>query len=91
VDYHSDKNIYFGGIMKTVQMTLDEDLVASVDKVAKRLGPTRSGFTRQALKTTLREVRINELEQKHREGYKRKPVKRGEFEDWEAEQIWTEP
>jgi len=77
--------------MKTVQMTLDENLLASVDKVAKHLGTTRSAFTRQALKTALREVRTNELERKHREGYKRKPVKRGEFEDWEAEQVWVEP
>ena len=77
--------------MKTVQMTIDENLIASVDKVAKRLGTTRSAFTRQALKTALREVRINELERKHREGYKRKPVKRGEFEDLEAEQVWVEP
>jgi metal-responsive CopG/Arc/MetJ family transcriptional regulator len=77
--------------MKTVQMTLDENLLASVDKVAKHLGTTRSAFTRQALKTALREVRTNELERKHREGYKRKPVKRGEFEDWEAEQVWMEP
>jgi metal-responsive CopG/Arc/MetJ family transcriptional regulator len=76
--------------MKTVQMTLGEDLIASVDKVAKGLGTTRSAFTRQALKTALREVRMNELERKHREGYKRKPVKRGEF-DWEAEQVWVEP
>ena len=77
--------------MKTVQMTLDGNLIVSVDKVAKRLGTTRSAFTRQALKRALREVRINELERKHREGYKRKPVKRGEFEDWEAEQVWVEP
>ena len=77
--------------MKTVQMTLDENLIASVDKVAKRLGTTRSAFTRQALKIALREVRINELEQKHHEGYKRKPVRRGEFEDWETEQVWVEP
>ena len=77
--------------MKTVQMTLDENLIASVDKVARRLGTTRSAFTRQALKTALREVRINELEQKHREGYRRKPVRRGELDDWEAEQVWAEP
>jgi metal-responsive CopG/Arc/MetJ family transcriptional regulator len=77
--------------MKTVQMTLDENLIASVDKIAKRLGTTRSAFTRQALKTALREVRINEMERKHREGYKHKPVKRGEFDDWEAEQVWVEP
>jgi metal-responsive CopG/Arc/MetJ family transcriptional regulator len=78
-------------MMKTVQMTLDEDLIASVDKTAKRLGTTRSGFTRQALKAALRDVRMNELERKHREGYKRKPVKHGEFDAWEAEQVWVEP
>jgi metal-responsive CopG/Arc/MetJ family transcriptional regulator len=77
--------------MKTVQMTLDEDLIASVDKVVKRLGTTRSGFTRQALKAALREVRMNELERKHREGYERKPARRGEFDVWEAEQVWVEP
>jgi len=90
VDYYSYKHSYCGGFIKTVQMTLDENLIASVDKVAKRLGTTRSAFTRQALKLALKEVRMNELEQKHREGYKRKPVKRGEF-DWEAEQVWVEP
>jgi len=83
--------LFNGGIMKTVQMTLDENLIVSVDKIAKRLGTTRSAFTRQALKTALREVRINELEQKHREGYKRKPVKPEEFGDWEKEQVWVEP
>ncbi len=77
--------------MKTVQMTLDEDLIVSVDKIAKRLGTTRSAFTRQALKSALREDRVNELERKHREGYKRKPVKKGEFGNWEAEQVWVEP
>ena len=77
--------------MKTVQMTLDENLISSVDKMAKRLGTTRSGFTRRALKTALREIQMNELERKHREGYKRKPVKRREFGDLEAEQVCVEP
>jgi metal-responsive CopG/Arc/MetJ family transcriptional regulator len=80
-----------GDVMKTVQMTLDENLVANVDRVVKRLGTTRSAFTRQALKNALKEIRITELEQRHCEGYKRKPVKRKEFEDWEAEQVWVEP
>jgi metal-responsive CopG/Arc/MetJ family transcriptional regulator len=75
-------------MMKTVQMTLDEDLIAAVDKVAKRLGTTRSALTREALRATLARVRARELERKHREGYARKPVKRGEFSVWEGEQIW---
>ena len=77
--------------MKTVQMTLDEDLIASVDKVAKSLGTTRSAFTKQALKSALMEVRIKKLERKHREGYKRRPVRHEEFGVWGSEQVWVEP
>jgi len=29
-----------------------------------------------------------ELEQRHREGYAKKPAKKGEFDDWEREQVW---
>lgn len=74
--------------MRTVQMTLDEELVAAVDEAAKRLGTTRSAFTRDALRSALGRIRTKELERKHREGYARKPVKRGEFSIWEGEQIW---
>lgn len=74
--------------MKTVQMTLDETLVKAVDTAAKKLGTTRSAFTREALRSALKEVHVKDLETKHREGYKRKPVKRGEFSDWESEQVW---
>lgn len=79
-----------GGFMKTVQMTLDEDLVKAVDKAAKRLGTTRSGFARDALRSAIRKVQMMELERRHREGYRRKPVKHGEFSDWESEQVWVE-
>jgi metal-responsive CopG/Arc/MetJ family transcriptional regulator len=77
--------------VKTVQMTLDKDLVDQVDRAVKKMGTTRSAFTRQALRDALRDLRLKELEKRHREGYKRKPVKRGEFSVWEAEQVWVEP
>lgn len=74
--------------MKTVQMTLDEKLVDAVDNAAKKLRTTRSAFTREALRCALKELRAKELEARHREGYKRKPVKRGEFSGWDSEQVW---
>lgn len=74
--------------MRTVQLTLDEELVSAVDETAARLGTTRSGFTRQALRQALAQVRERALEQKQREGYVRKPVKRGEFSKWETEHAW---
>lgn len=72
--------------MKTIQMTLDEDLVLAVDRVVKKLGTSRSAFTRSALKDALKKVRTGELERRHREGYARWPVLRGEFDVWESEQ-----
>ena len=77
--------------MKTVQMTLDEDLVIALDKVVKELGTNRSAFTREALRSSIGKVRLNELERRHREGYRRKPVRHEEFWIWEGEQVWVEP
>lgn len=74
--------------MKTVQMTLNEKLVSAVDKAAKQLGTTRSGFTRIALSRELNRLKDKELERKHREGYLRTPIKPDEFESWETEQSW---
>ena len=40
--------------MKTVQMTLDEDLLRTVDQVVKKLRTTRSSFTREALRAAIK-------------------------------------
>ena len=74
--------------MKTAQIALNENLIKAVDNAAKKLGTTRSVFTREALRSALKGVRVKDMESKHRLGYKRKPVKRGEFSDWESEQVW---
>ncbi len=76
--------------MKTVQMTLDEELVHAVDEAANRLGTTRSGFARKALRQALARLRERELEKKHRAGYERRPVKPEEFDVWEREQVWPD-
>ena len=75
--------------MKTVQMTLDEDLVEEVDRVARQMGASRSSFTRDALRTALERQRIRELERRHREGYLRHPVQPGELWDEEDEPDWS--
>ena len=76
--------------MKTIQMTLDEDLVKAVDRVSKQLKTNRSAFTRKALREALARYSSEELERKHREGYARKPAARDEFSIWEKEQAWGE-
>lgn len=74
--------------MKTVQMTLDDDLVKEVDKVSRKLGTTRSAFARKALRDALARHAVAELERKHRQGYERKPVDADEFSVWESEHAW---
>ena len=76
--------------MRTVQMTLDRELVEAVDGAVKRLGTTRSAFTRQALAEALERLRVQALEERHRRGYERRPVRRGEFGGWEREQAWPD-
>ena len=71
-------------------MTLEPHLVASVDRAAKRLGLTRSAFTRRALQAAIERLRLDQLEQRHRDGYRRKPVRRGEFDAWTHEQVWPD-
>jgi len=74
--------------MRTIQMTLDDELVAAVDVVIKQLKITRSAFARKALKEAVRQVNIAQLEKIHKKGYERRPVGKTEFSVWESEQEW---
>ena len=76
--------------MRTIQMTLDEDLVKAVDRVSKKLRTSRSAFTRKALREAIARYSVEQLELKHRQGYERNPVDAEEFSVWEAEQAWGE-
>jgi metal-responsive CopG/Arc/MetJ family transcriptional regulator len=72
--------------MKTIQMTIDEQLLERVDKATDSLGIPRSAFIGQALELALKNMAISELERQHTEGYERLPVKDDEFDFWEGEQ-----
>jgi metal-responsive CopG/Arc/MetJ family transcriptional regulator len=76
--------------MKTIQMTIDERLLAEVDRVTEAIKTTRSAFIRLALEKELRQHVVAELERKHAQGYATHPVDPGEFDVWEAEQAWGE-
>jgi metal-responsive CopG/Arc/MetJ family transcriptional regulator len=76
--------------MRTVQITLEEDLVKAVDLAASRLSQSRSAFTRDALRAALAKLGLQTREQQHREGYQRHPVSPGEFSDFEDEQVWSD-
>ena len=76
--------------MRTVQITLEEDLVKAVDRAARHLNQSRSAFTREALRTALERLEMQSLEQQHREGYLKHQVSPGEFSDFEDEQVWID-
>ena len=71
-------------------MTLEEELLVAVDTAVRKLGTTRSAFTREALRAALTRLQRSVRERQHREGYERHPVDRAEFDDWEAEQVWPD-
>jgi metal-responsive CopG/Arc/MetJ family transcriptional regulator len=77
-------------VMKTVQMTLDERLIAEVDRAVRRLKTTRSAFARQALREALNRLATRQQEARHRRGYAKHPVKAAEFDAWTDEQVWPE-
>ena len=76
--------------MRTIQMTLDDELVDAVDKVVKKLKMTRSAFTRQALRHAITQANIKQMEDKHKKGYEKEPVGKSEFSFWEPEQEWVD-
>jgi metal-responsive CopG/Arc/MetJ family transcriptional regulator len=76
--------------MKTVQMTLDDELVDAVDAMVKKLHTTRSAFARKALRDAMEGIHIKQQEERHKAGYQQKPVQTSEFGAWESEQQWPE-
>jgi metal-responsive CopG/Arc/MetJ family transcriptional regulator len=89
VDYTSYKDQHdCEDDMRTVQMTLDDKLIASVDKAVKSLKTTRSAFTRIALHDALNNLTVRRLEDRHKKGYAAHPAHKNEFSAWEDEQAW---
>ena len=74
--------------MKIIQITMDAELAERVDECARRVGATRSRFTRDALRTALQRYEEQELEESHKAGYRRIPSQPHEFEVPEEDLAW---
>ena len=72
----------------TIQMTLEEDLLDELDRTVKKLRTTRSALIRESIKQHLKTLHVRQLEARHRAGYAKHPVKRGEFDIRESEHNW---
>jgi len=75
-------------MMKTVQMTINEELLIQIDQVVKAEQSNRSAFMRQALEDALRRYQIAKLEQQHTVAYLQQPITADEFDGWLEEQAW---
>ena len=76
--------------MATIQMTLEEDLLREMDRTVKKLGTTRSALIRDSVRQYLKMIRTQQLEAKHRNGYSKQPVVKGEFDVPESDRGWDE-
>lgn len=74
--------------METIQVVLDTQLLRATDKAARRAGKNRSALVRDALRHYLREVQIQGLERRDREGYQRFPDSDDDLRGWERVTAW---
>ena len=59
--------------MKAVQIVLDEELLAEVDRVARKHKASRSAFIRDSVAQTLNALRMRELVESERRAYLKRP------------------
>ncbi len=66
--------------MKTIQVTIDEELLAQLDRPLKGRSRLRSAFIRESIAARLKELKRRHLERADREGYRKYPVQPDEFD-----------
>ena len=90
VAYQTVCSIIHSYMAKAIQLSIQEDLLAQVDRVTRSLHKTRSAVVAEALVRYLRWLETRTLERRHMDGYRKKPVRQDEFAGWEKEQVWPE-
>ena len=75
--------------MKNVQVTIDRETLAQVDRVAKPLGLKRSEIVRQALREWLRRHAVTRFEEEWITALRNRPADRDDAEDWMPVQAWS--
>ena len=76
--------------METIQLTIDESLLAQVQQVTTDLQMTPSDFMKVALERALQQQEIIARERRDAHGYANHPQSSQEVEEWHNEQHWEE-
>ncbi len=77
--------------METIQLSIDESLLAEVQQATNALQMTPSDFIKVALERALQQREIIAKERRDAEGYLKHPQRAEEIEEWRSEQDWGEP
>ena len=76
--------------MSTIQIVLEDELLAAADAQAARDGGDRSDFIRHAIVDRLHRLKIRALEEQERLAYERVPDTLDDWEGWEKIVAWPE-
>jgi len=76
--------------METIQLSIDESLLAEVQQATAALKMTPSDFMKVALERALRQREIIEMELRDAKAYADNPQRPEEIEEWEDEQYWDD-
>ena len=74
--------------MKTIQITIDPELLHKIDHDEESIKKGRSAFLRQAVRSYLEQKRLKSISEKYRLGYKQGLAKDDDLTIWEDEQVW---
>ncbi len=77
--------------METIQLSIDESLLAEVQQATNALHMTPSDFIKVALERALQQREIIAKERRDAQGYLEHPQQPEEIEEWQSEQEWGEP
>ena len=75
--------------METIQLSIDESLMAEVQQVTNALEMTPSDFIKLAVERALRQREIIAKERRDAQGYSEHPQQAEEIEEWLDEQEWV--
>ena len=76
--------------METIQLSIDESLLAEVQQATAALQMTPSVFIKVALERAVQQREIIAKERQHAEAYSNYPQRPEEIEEWQDEQYWDE-
>lgn len=74
--------------MTTIEIPVDEPLLAEIDQTAHGLALTREAFIEATLRRAMQRKRRLALELQDRQGYLNKPQTYEEIAEWLPEQDW---